>query len=244
MIIASGIGAFLLAIIHFSVDKLNFSYIPRSKWLSAAGGISVAYIFIHVLPELQQWQETFVEETTLQAIEFLEHHLYLIALLGLAIFYGLERAAKLSKQSHRSATGNDMPHNTRIFWIHIFSFSIYNFLIGYLLFHREENNLRSFALFVVAMAFHFLVNDYGLLDHYKEDYKKKGRWIIAVAIIAGWLVGVLTEIQEVYIGIMFAFIAGGVILNVLKEELPEERKSNFWAFSLGVIAYAVLLLII
>lgn len=244
MIIASGIAAFLLAVIHFSADQLNFSYIPRSKWLSAGGGISVAYIFIHVLPELQQWQETFTEETTLQTIQFLEHHLYLIALLGLVTFYGLERAAKLSGQSHRNAPGNDIPHNTRIFWIHMFSFSIYNFLIGYLLFHREENSFGSLAFFVVAMAFHFLVNDYGLLDHYKEVYKKKGRWIIAAAIIAGWLVGILSEIQEIYIALIFAFIAGGIILNVLKEELPEERKSNFWAFSLGAGAYAALLLII
>lgn len=39
-----------------------------------------------------------------------------------------------------------------------------------------------------------------------------------------------------------AFLSGGVILNVLKEELPEERASRFWAFALGGVAYAVILL--
>jgi hypothetical protein len=41
---------------------------------------------------------------------------------------------------------------------------------------------------------------------------------------------------------MFAFLAGGIILNVLKEELPEERESRFSAFTAGTAAYAALLL--
>ena len=41
---------------------------------------------------------------------------------------------------------------------------------------------------------------------------------------------------------LFAFLAGGVILNVIKEELPEEQESLFWAFALGAALYTVLLL--
>ena len=32
-------------------------------------------------------------------------------------------------------------------------------------------------------------------------------------------------------------------MNVLKEELPEERQSRFWAFAVGAASYAALLLI-
>jgi hypothetical protein len=39
-----------------------------------------------------------------------------------------------------------------------------------------------------------------------------------------------------------AFLAGGVVLNVLKEKLPEQRESRFWAFALGPAFYTVLLL--
>ncbi|MGI8510875.1 MAG: hypothetical protein ACR2MQ_16320 [Gemmatimonadaceae bacterium] len=35
---------------------------------------------------------------------------------------------------------------------------------------------------------------------------------------------------------------GGVILNVLKEAVPSERRSRFWAFRLGVAVYTALLL--
>lgn len=34
----------------------------------------------------------------------------------------------------------------------------------------------------------------------------------------------------------------GVLLNVLKEELPEQRESRYWVFALGAIGYALLLL--
>lgn len=43
-------------------------------------------------------------------------------------------------------------------------------------------------------------------------------------------------------GVLVAFIGGGTILNVLKEELPEERRSSFAAFLVGAAAYAAGLL--
>jgi hypothetical protein len=36
----------------------------------------------------------------------------------------------------------------------------------------------------------------------------------------------------------------GVLLNVLKEELPAERKSRFWAFGLGAALYAAFLIVV
>lgn len=244
MTIAAGIGALLLAAIHFWADHIHFSKIPRSKWLSAAGGVSIAFIFVHVLPELNDWQEEFAQTTTSKIALFLDHHLYLVAMLGLVVFYGLERHARISRQSQRKTESDHLTENVQMFWIHIFSFSVYNFLIGYLLVHREDNTFNSLLIFTSAMAFHFLVNDFGLLDHYEKTYKKRGRWVIAGAVVLGWAVGALTEIQDIYIGIMYAFIAGGVIMNILKEELPEDRKSKLSYFILGVAIYTALLLII
>ncbi len=63
-----------------------------------------------------------------------------------------------------------------------------------------------------------------------------------MAVLVGWGIGYTVEIPELAIPILLAFLAGGIILNVLKEELPAERKSRFWAFSLGVVVYALLLL--
>jgi hypothetical protein len=86
----SGIFAIALALVHIFAGKLRFlEATPRSIWLSFASGVSVAYVFVHILPELSKAQQT-VTKAVGEALAFLEHHVYLLALLGLAVFYGLE----------------------------------------------------------------------------------------------------------------------------------------------------------
>lgn len=241
MLLYSALGALLLTFVHFFINKLKFSYIPRSKWLSAAGGVSVSYVFIHLLPELKEWQDTF-EESYHLTFEFLSHHLYFVALLGLSMFYGLERAAKLSRGSEKESGEGKSIENGQVFWVHIGSFSVYNALIGYLLTQSDEKTPLDLALFVLAMVFHFMVNDFGLLDHYRKKYMHRGRWIVSASILAGWAIGAFTDISKIVVAVLFAFVAGSIILNVLKEELPEERKSNFWAFLAGTVIYSALLM--
>ena len=165
-----------------------------------------------------------------------------MALAGLAVFYGLERAAKTSRARSRQGGKGDIV-GSELFWIHIGSFALYNVLIGYLLLHREDTGLPSLLLYFTAMALHFLTTDHGLREHHKEVYDHKGRWLLVAAVLLGWLLGVVGPLSETAIGLLFAFLAGGVVLNVLKEELPEERESNFGAFALGTGAYAILLLL-
>jgi zinc transporter ZupT len=234
----SALFAICLAIIHIYSGKLRFiDTIPRSRWLSMASGVSVAYVFVHILPDLSIRQRV-IAQTGI--FTFIEHHVYLIALFGLTVFYGLERVVRESRKIQEKL-GKDTPE-VGVFWLHIISFSLYNGLIGYLLLHREEPGIQSLFLFFMAMALHFVVNDYGLRQHHKHIYHTQGRWILAVAIIVGWAIGYGTEIDQAAIAVLFAFLAGGVILNVLKEELPEERKSCFWAFAMGTGAYTLLLL--
>jgi hypothetical protein len=65
---------------------------------------------------------------------------------------------------------------------------------------------------------------------------------LAAAVLAGWLVGLLFDISEAALAVLFAFLAGGVITNVLKEELLQERESRLWAFALGAALYSAVLL--
>ncbi|MBO0349382.1 hypothetical protein J0895_09740 [Phormidium pseudopriestleyi FRX01] len=233
--------AIALALIHICAGNLRvLETIPRSRWLSVAGGVSVAYVFIHIFPELSAGQIA-IEEANLPVLDYLEHHVYLMSLLGFSLFYGLERLAKKSRENQRKTGRGDITSEW-VFWIHISSFAVYNVLIGYLLLHREEPGLWSLVLFFIAMALHFIVNDFGLREHHKHSYQRRGRWVLAAAAIAGWMIGSATEISEAAIAVLFAFLAGGVILNILKEELPEERESRFWAFAAGATVYAALLL--
>lgn len=44
------------------------------------------------------------------------------------------------------------------------------------------------------------------------------------------------------VAVLMAFLSGGIVLNVLKEEIPGERHSRFWAFAAGIAGYAAVLL--
>ncbi|WP_233204270.1 hypothetical protein [Halegenticoccus soli] len=232
-----------LAAVHVFGGRLRFlDVIPRSRWLSFAGGASVAYVFVHILPEVEHAARTFertVREATGVAL-FVEYHVYLIALVGFVAFYGLERLAKDPKDG-RARNGGE---GTSVFWVHVGSFAVYNGLIGYLLVHREDPGVTGLLLFFAAMALHFFVNDYGLREHHGDVYHRRGRWVLAAAVVGGTAVGLLVEVSELAVAALFSFLAGSVILNVIKEELPEERQSRFWAFALGAGLYAAVLVLL
>ena len=221
LILAIGLSAF-----HLLSGKLKFiSKIPRSIWLSVAGGVSTAYVFLHLIPELAAGEKLFKS-----------NYVYLLALAGLVTFYGLDKFA-IEKRKQGELKGEE----GGAFWVHITSYLIYNFIIGYVL--VAEFTGAELFFFTLAMAFHFLVNDYSLRHHHRQLYHDKGRWMISLGILAGAIVALLTEISHHIIAGGTAFVAGAVIMNALKEELPEERENKFGAFLAGIVFYSAILMI-
>lgn len=225
------------AIIHLLSKYMKFlTNFPRSRLLSVAGGISVAYVFLHLLPELSEYQGVREEAA---GVSKMESEIYLWAMAGLAIFYGLQRLVMTSaKKKGKPGTSNG------VYWIHMGSFAVYNALIGYLLVEGEYNGIKGLVFYFIAMGVHFISNDHGLRETHEGLYDRKGRWLLSLAVLAGWIIGMGVELNQTIIAFLFAFLAGGIILNVMKEELPEERESNFWAFLSGMIAYTILLFLI
>ncbi|MFZ3585191.1 hypothetical protein ACOI1H_24100 [Loktanella sp. DJP18] len=238
MAFVSFLFACMFALVHIGIGRLRFlDRTPRSRWLSAAGGVAVTYIFLHVLPELAAHSTTFANElnTTEKVADGL---VYSLSLAGLVVFYGLERVIKGFRQT-RSDEG---VADAGPFWLHIGSFAVYNLIIGYLLLHREESGYGSLIIYGLAMALHFVTNDFGLRQDHKARYDTTARWILAGAVLSGWVLGWLTDVSQVGVGLLFAFLAGAVVLNVLKEELPDERESRLLPFVGAAMAYAALLL--
>ena len=241
----------MLATVHIFSGQLRFlGGVPRSAWLSAFGGVSVAYVFGHLLPELAEGQEAIESaghhggETAASAdgplLEFLENHVYLVALIAVVVFYGVEKHSLTSRRNRRDRSGEEFTDSSA-FWLSIASFAAYNAVIGYLLLRGDLEDLSALALYTFALAVHFVVNDFGLREHHEHRYELVGRWVIAAGVLVGWLIGVLTEVPERVIALIVAFIGGGVILNVLKEELPGERQARFMPFLAGAVLYTAVL---
>lgn len=242
-ILLTGLVALAFSLVHIFGKALSFLQVtPRSIWLSFAGGVSLAYVFVHLLPELARRQEQALRAISADAESPLGIHLYVTALAGLLIFYGLDR---LVRRSHATAdrAADDAASPRSVFWLHLGSYAIYSVLIGYLLLHREDTEVRGLLIYAIALGLHFIVNDQGLRQYHGDLYDRDARWILAAAPLLGWGAGLLIDLSPLSVGILFALLAGGIVLNVLKEELPEDRESRFWALAAGAAGFAALLLL-
>lgn len=240
---AALVAALGLAIVHLLAGRLRFiDVIPRSRFLSFAGGMSVAYVFLRLLPDLARSQAR-VGYTVEQTLHIPRDPVYLVALIGVVTFYGLERLAETSRREQRIAHGQDCP-SPIVFWLSIGSYGVVNFVVGYLLVYREGAGIGRLSLFFLAMALWFIVSDYALRSRHRDQYRMPGRWVLAAAIVAGWITATAAPVPDSVLSLALAFVAGGIVMNVLKEELPRERESAFWAFAVGAASYATLLMAI
>ena len=241
MINVLGFGlAIGLGITHVLVGRsLVLNKFPRERWASFAGGVSIAYVFLNVFPELSHTQ-TEIEDWEHWLVNYFENHVYLLSLVGLSLFYALERLARRSRNHNHKMHGKNETESG-VFWFHIAFFAMYNAVLGYLFRESAVHGVVDCILLFFALGLHFVVNDVALRRHHRQAYDHVGRWILAVSIVAGWLVGAISALNEGAIAVTWALIAGGVVFNVLKEEMPEDGKSDVSFFVGGMLLYALLL---
>lgn len=226
-----------MALAHAAARAAEFLHgRPRSRVLSLSAGISVAFVFVHLLPELHRSQRLISESADPQAFTVGERHVFLVALIGLTIFYGLEL---LVQRGHHPASlrADGTSASTGMFWIHMVVFALYNALAGFVVVDRARNMPHDFVPFAFALVLHLLVIDVALRERHRGLYDRIGRWLLAAMPLLGWAVAQSTSVSPESMSVLLSLLAGAMILNVLKEELPPDRESRFWAFALGVVGY-------
>jgi hypothetical protein len=232
----------VLAIVHLvagTTAALGLKWGPRA--LSAASGISVAYVFLDLLPDLAE-QQSLIERVGL--FPGLDRHLYIVALVGLTVSLWVETASRESRRRRR-AIGEPDQTGTAAFWLSIVSFMVLNAAIGYAVASPGDRAVEPLWLFAFAMGLHFLANDHSLVEHHGDRYQRVGRWLLVAGLLAGWLIGTLpsVEIRPEMLALVLAYIAGGTIMNILRHELPDtDRSTDVLAFAAAATVYGVLLL--
>jgi hypothetical protein len=197
----------------------------------------VAYVFLHLLPELAEGNRDVAEALRGQVgpSPLVDLAIFLVALLGFVVFYGLERLATRSR-------GHATDPPSGVFALHLGSFAVYNALITYTLPLRLQTGIVFALLFSLAMGLHFVLTDRGLQRQYPRRFRASGGLVLSGALLGGWvLAAVLAPTNVLVVSLMTAFLGGSVLLNVFKEEIPPERESRFGWFVGGLLGYAVLL---
>lgn len=224
-----GFGALLiLAGIHLFANRAQIlGWIWKGHFLSFAAGISFAYVFIDLLPELEKGQSV-LKRSFGEILPYLDRHTYVIALLGVLFYYGL----------HTQSTTS----SNRNFWISLSGYWIFNFFVGASLSDGNNPEIQPLLLFTIAMGMHYFIVDHNANEENGALYNQKGRWFLVLALFFGYIVGYLTSIPDTVVAITVSFISGGVLLNVLRYELPKREQIGYYFFLMGSLIFTLLIL--
>jgi len=215
----------------------------KRKVLSFGAGVTIAYVFVHLLPELEAAREALVRDSARMALPFPALRVYLAALIGFMFFYALGYVVTWTRKPAGSeATPGEENRLRRS--IHIGAFLIYVWLVGYLAVRSLEEGTTPITLYAVALGLHFLSLDFTLFREYGPWYKRSARYAFALAPLAGWAVGIFVGFSQFFTAALLGFISGGIILNAIASELPKEQEGRILSFLFGGAFYTALLIIL
>lgn len=223
------ISVIIFILVHLFAEKAaSLGKVFHGRLLSAGGGMAIAYVFIDLLPKLCK-NDAIVHNALSTVFPYFERHVYIMALLGFLLFFIVDRSSPLVQGKSS-------------FWLSLGSYALFNFLIGYAVVDKNDPEVQPLALFTFAIALHYFTNDYSLTEAHGDDYRYEGKWILILSLFLGWLAGVWIILPEPAVALISAFIGGGVIMNVIRHELPEEKPNSLGSFLLFSAFYTTILL--
>lgn len=207
-------------------------------FVSFAGGVAVAYVFLHMLPDLVEYNKPIGRflSNSQWLTPFTELLIYMVSLLGFLVYYGFDLLAERYREE-----GHD---DGLVYQLHLMMFCLYNFLITYTMSIRALSSTLATALFTFAMALHFVLTDRKFTRFYKARFNHAGRYWLMSALLVGWGCSVMFDPVNVLVAaFMLAFLAGSILLNVFREELPATELTSFYWFGFGTLLITIILLL-
>jgi hypothetical protein len=116
-------------------------------WISASAGASVSYVWIHVIPELNEQQQAFSQAvgTHLPAPQL---RVYAWGLVGFLGFYGFQHMrSRTPARLGSEAPGH--PEHPRTYRLYLVGFFLYVALAGYLMIESAERGRLSVVTYWV-----------------------------------------------------------------------------------------------
>jgi hypothetical protein len=225
--------AFLLAIVialanylgqEFSIEKLKY----KDHIVSFVAGISVTYIFLHLLPNLYEGVTNF------------SRSLFVFVLLGFVLFHIVERF--IYKFVGRGKISEDLKLNHSL-WLLIYDISMGIVLIGFFKFSA----INGF-LFFVPVFLHSALSSLSVHKIHGFDFRVKPKienkftkFFLSAGSIYGAMIAMIFNIGTKLSFILTGLVAGILLYVVIRETIPKEKEGNPVWFVIGVVMYSLLI---
>jgi hypothetical protein len=228
-----------LSMIHLTIGRWRILHGPQAHlWLSTSAGTALAYVFTYLLPKLATIQAS-LDGSGSQGQAFLRNHAYLLALAGLLTYFALGPSASASDD-------HDVTAPNRRFSIAFLAlgYSFYSLQIGYLIAELNEPDMATFALVGLILGLHLMGIDHHLRRAHTSAYDGVFRYLCVGALFSGWVGGILTEAIKSTVMLSSAFVAGGIIIMAIREEMPAHGMPRPLTFFVAAIAGCAAILLV
>lgn len=230
----------LLASVHLTIGKWTILQGPNtSRWLSVSAGTALAYVFAYLMPKLAVIQSQ-ITAADYGWIPWMRNQAYLIALIGLLVYFTVSDRANAGVAADLA---NSRKRRNTAIALQLVGYSFYSIQLGYLVAHLPEPNIASYALVLIVLGLHLMGIDHHLHERFTRDYQNIIRYALAASIAAGWLIGALTDGFSLVLMLSTTFVAGGIIITAIREEMGHSD-STPGTFVCTVVAAVAAILIV
>ncbi|MBT8468507.1 MAG: hypothetical protein KJN97_07140 [Deltaproteobacteria bacterium] len=185
------------------------------------GGLSVAYVFLHLIPSLDA------------ADGDVGHRIYFVALLGFVVFYGLDVMSQPPKHTHPTK-----------YHAYLAVFFLYDALLAFTLGVQLPPTPTLPLVFAVSLALDVIDTDLELQEEYGARFVELGRWVLLGGVAAGYVLNLVRRPHPLVIDILTAALAGFMMFHTFKSLFPVSRNKKFAWFLAGLLTFWLLHLLL
>jgi len=218
-----------LASVHVWFPWFDVRYARgTSFWMGLIGGIAAGYAILYLLPKIARITAKNAGLDPGADMEFLDFRLYFLMLSGMTAYLVMLHLERVQTRWAVLARAFD-------YLVH----GAYSLLLGYVFVEiaSEKNGIN--ALVGAVFALHLLGMNHVLRTIRTAGFDNAARWGYFLLVLAGAGLGLTTELPDLFVHSMTAFLAGIILVFVISEELPLKYPGRVPWFLLGAALFVV-----
>lgn len=213
-------------ILYPGFEKAASAY--QHLWIPFTGGVAIGYVFLYLLPKLSDYTDSIRVEGVQGIREILDYRVYLYGLLGFVFYYFVDQ---YKAQKNRKQIGPKILLGSGFF--------IYSLLTGYILANWSRPGLIPVFLAGSILTLHLLGVNHQVRKWHRRVFDDYFRWLFAIALIIGWGAGIFLDIPREMEIVVTGMLAGGIITNIMNEEIPNRDPYKIVPFIAGVVLITI-----
>ena len=213
-----------IASAHLWFPWFDVRYARRTSfWMGLISGIAAGYVVLYLLPKIARITTHIVGFDPDAELRFFDLRMYLLVLAGMIAYL---------VTLHLDSVQNRLAMLASSFYYLVHGF--YNLLLGYVFVEIASDKAVINVLIGTIMGLHLLGMNHVLRSVRTIGYDTYARWIYVLLVLLGASLGLVTELPKQVIHALTAFLTGIILVFVIAEEMPTEKRDRVPWFLLGV----------